>query len=108
MQLIGKLYRSKGGWTADWIFVDDGRVLSTWSDSKSDARRAMASGPDGAAAPLTRRSPQPRPPRPPGHYPPPFPRTHRPAHPAPPSAPLPPPPTPAPPPQPAPPPPPPR
>ena len=55
MQLIGKLYRAKGGWTADWIFVDNGRVLSKWSSSDSDARRAMASGADGAADALTKR-----------------------------------------------------
>lgn len=55
MQLIGKLYRDQGGWTADWIFVDDGRVLSKWSSSDSNARRAMAAGADGAADALTRR-----------------------------------------------------
>lgn len=58
MQLIGKLYRAKGGgagWTADWVFVDDGRVLSKWSSSDVDARRAMAAGADGAAAALTKR-----------------------------------------------------
>ena len=55
MQLIGKLYRNKGGWTADWIFVDKGRVLSKWSESASDARRAMASGADGAADALRKR-----------------------------------------------------
>ncbi|WP_045729107.1 DUF2066 domain-containing protein [Xanthomonas sp. GPE 39] len=50
MQLIGKLYRSNaGGWTADWTFVDGGKVLATWSTSDADARRAMASGADGAA-----------------------------------------------------------
>src|SRR3546814_1118612 len=68
MQLIGKLYRSKGGWTADWIFVDDGRVLSKWSDSKSDARRAMASGADGAADALTKRYAKSSPAGPPGKY----------------------------------------
>src|SRR3546814_17059633 len=68
MQLIGKLYRSKGGWTADWIFVDDGRVLSKWRDSKSDARRAMASGADGAADALTRRYAKLSPAGPPGKY----------------------------------------
>src|SRR3546814_17040489 len=68
MQLIGKLYRSKGGWTADWIFVDDGRVLSKWSDSKSDARRALASGADGAADALTRGYAKLSPSGPPGTY----------------------------------------
>ncbi len=55
MQLIGKLYRSKGGWTADWTFVDHGRVLSKWSSSERDARRAMSAGADGAADALVRR-----------------------------------------------------
>ena len=55
MQLIGKLYRDKGGWTADWTFVDNGRVLSQWSSNEGDARRAMASGADGAADALTKR-----------------------------------------------------
>lgn len=55
MQLIGKLYRSKGGWKADWIFVDRGRVLANWSGEDANARRAMATGADGAADALTRR-----------------------------------------------------
>ena len=55
MQLIGKLYRSNGGWKADWTFVDDGRVLSTWSVEDALARRAIASGADGAADALVRR-----------------------------------------------------
>jgi hypothetical protein len=49
MQLIGKLYRSEAGWTADWTFVDGGRVLDQWSSSDADARHAMAAGADGAA-----------------------------------------------------------
>ncbi len=55
MQLIGKLYRNKGGWKADWIFVDRGRVLSRWSTESADARRAMAGGADGAADALVKR-----------------------------------------------------
>ena len=55
MQLIGKLYRGKGGWVADWTFVDSGRVLSTWTSNEVDARRAMAAGADGAADALTRK-----------------------------------------------------
>ncbi|HZW17277.1 MAG TPA: DUF2066 domain-containing protein [Luteimonas sp.] len=68
MQLIGKLYRSKGGWTADWIFVDNGRVLSKWSDSEGDARRAMAGGADGAANALTKRYAKRSPSGPAGKY----------------------------------------
>ncbi len=55
MQLLGKLYRGKGGWVADWVFVDGGKVLSKWTVSDADARRAMASGADGAAEALMKR-----------------------------------------------------
>ena len=55
MQLIGKLYRAGSGWKADWTFVDDGRVLATWSEEDALARRAIASGADGAADALVRR-----------------------------------------------------
>ena len=56
MQLIGKLYRAKGGgWTADWTFVDGGKVLSTWTSTQPDARRAMAAGADGAADALSKK-----------------------------------------------------
>ncbi|WP_282267830.1 DUF2066 domain-containing protein [Stenotrophomonas sp. PS02298] len=56
MQLIGKLYRGKGGgWVADWVFVDNGRELSKWTTNDADARRAMMAGADGAADALVRR-----------------------------------------------------
>lgn len=56
MQLIGKLYRGKGGgWVADWVFVDNGRELSKWTTNDGDARRAMMAGADGAADALVRR-----------------------------------------------------
>ncbi len=56
MQLVGKLYRaSGGGWTADWVFIDDGRELAKWSTRDGDARRAMAGGADGAADALVKR-----------------------------------------------------
>lgn len=55
MQLLGKLYRDGAGWKADWVFVDNGRVLSRWSEANADARRAMATGADGAADALIRR-----------------------------------------------------
>jgi hypothetical protein len=71
MQLIGKLYRNKdgkGGWTADWTFVDNGRVLASWSSSDADARRAMAAGADGAAEALMKRYAKASPGGPPGTY----------------------------------------
>lgn len=56
MQLVGKLYRGTGGgWVADWVFVDNGRVLERWTSRESDARRAMAAGADGAADALFKR-----------------------------------------------------
>lgn len=55
MQLLGKLYRAGGGWKADWIFVDRGKVLANWTSEDSDARRAMRGGADGAADALVRR-----------------------------------------------------
>lgn len=56
MQLIGKLYRNKAnGWVADWLFVDHGKVLSKWTSTDNDARRAMSAGADGAADALMRR-----------------------------------------------------
>lgn len=55
MQLIGKLRRSPGGWTAEWTFVDNGKVLANWQNSNADARRAMAGGADGAADALFKR-----------------------------------------------------
>lgn len=55
MQLVGKLYREGEGWKADWIFVDNGRVLSRWSETEGDARRVLATGADGAADALIRR-----------------------------------------------------
>ena len=70
MQLIGKLYRNKkNGWTADWVFVDNGKVLSTWTSTDGDARRAMSAGADGAADALVRRYAKPAPGvGPPGRY----------------------------------------
>ncbi|WP_132999122.1 DUF2066 domain-containing protein [Luteimonas arsenica] len=55
MQLIGKLYRDGSGWKADWTFVDNGRVLSNWSEEGVQARAVIASGADGAANALVRR-----------------------------------------------------
>lgn len=55
MQLVGKLYRSKGGWTADWTFVDGGKVLLQKSVEQGDARRALASGADVAGDALSRK-----------------------------------------------------
>ncbi|MFT4198047.1 MAG: DUF2066 domain-containing protein [Pseudoxanthomonas sp.] len=55
MQLVGKLYRGKSGWVADWTFIDDGKVLATTSSDAADARRVLASGADVAADALVKR-----------------------------------------------------
>ncbi len=55
MQLIGKMYRSAGGWATDWTFVDAGRVLATRTVTESDPRRALSSGADVAADALIQR-----------------------------------------------------
>ncbi|GAB3103897.1 DUF2066 domain-containing protein [Lysobacter terrae] len=55
MQLVGKVYRSDAGWKGDWTFVDNGKVLSSWSTTDTDARRVIATGADGAADALTKR-----------------------------------------------------
>jgi hypothetical protein len=55
MQLIGKLYRGKSGWVAEWTFVDGGKVLATSSSDNADARQAMATGADVAADALVKR-----------------------------------------------------
>nr|WP_231472281.1 DUF2066 domain-containing protein [Pseudoxanthomonas suwonensis] len=68
MQLIGKLYRNGPGWTADWTFVDAGRVLATRTVEEADARRAIASGADVAADALVQRYAKAPPSEPAGTY----------------------------------------
>ncbi len=55
MQLVGKMYRSGGGWKADWSFLDDGEVLSQWSEDGASPRQVLATGADGAADALVAR-----------------------------------------------------
>lgn len=45
-QLIGKVYRSAAGWTADWLLTRAGAELVRWSFSDADAQRVIASGVD--------------------------------------------------------------
>ncbi len=68
MQLIGKMYRSGGGWATDWTFVDGGRVLDTRTVNVSDPRRALASGADVAADALIQRYAKVPPSQPAGTY----------------------------------------
>lgn len=55
MQLIGKMRREGGGWRIDWTFVDNGTVLSRWTETGTNARQVMATGADGAADALMAR-----------------------------------------------------
>lgn len=55
MQLLGKVSRGGDGWVAGWTLVDKGKVLSQWTTSSPDARRAMSGGADGTADALFRR-----------------------------------------------------
>jgi hypothetical protein len=55
VQLIGKLQRGATGWSADWLLVDHGKLLSSWQTVNADARRAMAGGADGAADAMFKR-----------------------------------------------------
>ncbi|GAB2496172.1 DUF2066 domain-containing protein [Arenimonas alkanexedens] len=54
-QLLGKVYRAGGGWTADWVLSDGDKELSRWSFSDPSPQRAIASGADGAADAIARR-----------------------------------------------------
>jgi len=55
IQLIGKLYRSGDGWTAEWILLDNGHRLARATRKERDARLAMATGADVAADALAKR-----------------------------------------------------
>lgn len=54
-QLLGRLYRGAGGWTADWVLSSGDSELARWSFSDPSPQRAIASGADGAADALARR-----------------------------------------------------
>jgi hypothetical protein len=54
-QLLGRVYRAGGGWTADWVLSSGETELSRWSYSDPSPQRAIASGADGAADAIARR-----------------------------------------------------
>ena len=58
-QLLGRVYRSAGGWTADWVLSSGETELSRWSFSDPNPQRAIASGADGAADAVARRDARP-------------------------------------------------
>ncbi len=58
-QLLGRVYRSGGGWTADWVLSRGETELSRWTFSDPSPQRAIASGADGAADAIARRDARP-------------------------------------------------
>jgi hypothetical protein len=54
-QLLGRVYRSGAGWTADWVLGSGETELARWSYTDPSPQRAIASGADGAADAIARR-----------------------------------------------------
>ena len=54
-QLLGKVYRSAGGWTADWVLARGETELARWTLSSPSPQQVIASGADGAADALAAR-----------------------------------------------------
>lgn len=55
VQLIGRLYRSAGGWTAQWQLRESGSELTSIQRTAADAATVLAAGADMAADALGRR-----------------------------------------------------
>ena len=54
-QVVGKVYRSVSGWSAQWVLTQDGAEVARWVDTKADPRQVIASGADGAADAIAKR-----------------------------------------------------
>ncbi|MFT3807389.1 DUF2066 domain-containing protein [Arenimonas sp.] len=54
-QLIGKMYRSKSGWSAWWVLSQGGVELSRWPVTHADPKYVISSGADPAADALAKR-----------------------------------------------------
>jgi len=54
-QVIGKVYRSVSGWSAQWVMTQGGVEVARWVDTKADPRMVIASGADGAADAIAKR-----------------------------------------------------
>ncbi len=54
-QLIGKVYRSVSGWSAQWVMTQDGTEVARWVATKADPRQVIATGADGAADAIAKR-----------------------------------------------------
>jgi hypothetical protein len=54
-QLLGKMYRSKSGWSAWWVLSQGGVELSRWPVTQADPKQVIASGADPAADAIAKR-----------------------------------------------------
>jgi uncharacterized protein len=54
-QVLGKVYRSVSGWSAQWVMTQNGAEVARWVDTKADPRQVIASGANGAADALAKR-----------------------------------------------------
>lgn len=55
LSLAGKMFRSNGGWQAEWALLENSKVLKSWKASNSDAQAVLRSGAEGAANTLAAR-----------------------------------------------------
>lgn len=53
--VVGKVYRSVSGWSAQWVLMQAGVEIARWVDTKADPRQVIASGADGAANAISKR-----------------------------------------------------
>jgi hypothetical protein len=54
-QLLGKVYRSKSGWSGWWLLVQGGSEVARWPVTDPDPKRVIAAGAEGAANALAKR-----------------------------------------------------
>jgi hypothetical protein len=54
-QLVGKVYRSKSGWSAWWLLLQGGEEIARWPVTDPDPKKAIAAGAEGAADALAKR-----------------------------------------------------
>lgn len=54
-QVLGKVYRSVSGWSAQWVMTQGGTEVARWVATKADPRQVIASGADGAADAIAKR-----------------------------------------------------
>ena len=54
-QLVGKVYRSKSGWSAWWLLLQGGEEIARWPVTDPDPKKAIAAGAEGAANALAKR-----------------------------------------------------